>query len=763
MMSEKVAPRILVVEDEPATAELERRTLERAGIRTCLAKSIKQAKEFLSSTTFEAILLDYQLPDGEAWEIVDIARAKMPPIPVVLVTAMGSEKLVAEAIQRGVSDYVRKSGSCWDQLPDTVHRVSRLAAMEARLRHSDALLRSFCQHASDVIVTLDTAGAIVFMAPSFSKLTGIEPSTVVGHSFTSIVDPENQGLEVFQSYPSRMCGRAVFRCRTTGDGPVWVEANFQTIDGLEGQASGENILGILRDISEQRRASERLVESEARFRGAFETAAHGMALVSTSGHWLKVNAALCDIVGYTAEELLATNFQAITHADDLGADLHFVEELLSGRRSSFQMEKRYYRKDGETIWVLLSVSLVRDSRGCPIHFVSQIIDITQRRRSDEAMAAAVSRADRANRAKDMFLANMSHELRTPMNAIIGMADLMAVGVLPAAQREQLTHLKGAADCLLAIIDDVLDLSKIEAGKLVYAREVFDLTDVTDNVLAMMRPLAEAKAISLAARYAPGLPDWVTGDDVRLRQVLTNLLGNAVKFTEGGHIALDVRRRPDGQIVFEVSDTGIGIAEDKKHLLFENFTQVHRANVRRYGGTGLGLAICKRLVEGMGGTIDFESREGLGSTFRFYMPLPESAPKMCGSSHLAAPANLRVLVAEDMHLNKIVIEAMLGSEGHHVTIVQNGAEALQALETEDFDIVLMDVEMPVLDGLEATRAIRRLSGRNRDIPIIAVTANAFLEEALRCREAGMNGHLAKPLQRTKLIEQLSIAQAWRVAS
>ena len=392
--------------------------------------------------------------------------------------------------------------------------------------------------------------------------------------------------------------------------------------------------------------------------------------------------------------------------------------------------------------------------------VRTFTDITERRRNERALAAARDAAEAAGRARSEFLAVMSHEIRTPMNGIIGVAGLLQDMPLAETERHYVRIILDSGQHLLQLINDILDFSRLDAGRLDLEETAFDMREVVRDSVELMSAEATAKGLAMAVDVADDVPIRAVGDAHRLRQVLLNLLGNGIKFTAAGSVCLSVRLvRAEGSAVrlgFAIADTGIGIAPEALGKLFTEFTQVDSSISRRFGGSGLGLAICRRLVERMGGTISVESTPGAGSTFHFdvLLTLPRGdairhAPLANAAAEATAIASHRVLIAEDNPTNRLVATRMLERMGHRVEAVENGREAVEAVQRGGFDLVLMDVMMPEMDGIAATEAIRRLSGAACTIPIIGLTANAMAADQERCLAAGMTHFETKPISAARL--------------
>ncbi len=528
-----------------------------------------------------------------------------------------------------------------------------------------------------------------------------------------------------------------------------------------------------------------LAASEEKFRLISMGAKDAIAIIGTEGQIVFWNPAAEALFGYRDDEALGQDLhQLLAPADQHAAaatGFHHFQQTGHGTIIGQTFEAQARRRNGEIFPVELSVSAINVDNGW--HAIGIIRDITERKSAEEARAKyrqhleeevqartadliqARDAAEAANQAKSAFLANMSHEMRTPLNAITGMAYLMRRSGLPAKQEEQLDKLEMAGHHLLNIINAVLELTKIEAGKLTLANDPLDIPGLVDAITYMLQPALKAKQLAWRTEV-PDLPTNLLGDATRLQEALLNYANNAVKFTESGHVTLRITLEAEDEhaahLRFSVADSGIGIAPEALARLFNVFEQADNTTTRKYGGTGLGLAITRRLARLMGGDAGAESTPGQGRTFWFTArlakgePFADVAPPASAEEAMARLARdhtgTRVLLAEDDAINQEIGVMLLADAGLDVTAVNDGAEALRRVDSEEFALVLMDVQMPVMDGLEATRRLRR-TAKGEHLPIIAMTANAFAEDRARCLATGMSDFLPKPIDPLALYTML----------
>ncbi len=457
------------------------------------------------------------------------------------------------------------------------------------------------------------------------------------------------------------------------------------------------------------------------------------------------------VLGYSPAEIVGMDPAEVVVEEDVVRIRALLQdriargELISPKGYEYQCR----HKDGHLVWLEANPRLVLNGAGKLTEIVDVVRDITPRKEAEAALIQARQDAEAASRAKSEFLANMSHELRTPLTSILGFSRLVGQdGGLSEADRKHLDLIRSAGETLLAVVNDILDFSKLEAGALSLADDAFSVAELGRGVTDLLSGQADDKGLRLTCDAPDDI--WLTGDAARLRQVLLNLVSNAVKFTDRGEVGVVLRVDPEDTqswLTVEVRDTGVGLDPAQINQMFDRFTQADGSVSRRYGGTGLGLAISRRLVEMMGGEIGAESDGCSGSTFRFRVPLkPAESPadSPCIQASAAPDRRLRVLLAEDNAANRALVAALTAPLDIELHVVENGAEAVSAIQADDYDLVLMDMQMPVMDGPSAARAIRALPGRAAVTPIIALTANVLPEQIEQCRAAGMQGHVAKPI-------------------
>ncbi len=520
------------------------------------------------------------------------------------------------------------------------------------------------------------------------------------------------------------------------------------------------------DIHDQKMLSEQLAnalrdieEREKNFRAIFDQAASGIARVEINGRWDMVNDRLCEIFEYPQDELTTKTFQEMTHPDDLDLELLRIEQMKAGEYESFSMEKRYRRKTGSYVWVNLTKSLVRDEKGNPNNFIVVIEDITTRKQLEEDLQNAKESADSANQLKTTFLANMSHEIRTPIGVIQGFADLLADQDLDREQQKWVSTIRRNTRQLTSLIGEILDLSKVEADKLEIEKVSVRLSILAEDLRTSMGFKAEEKGLAFSVDIDPNLPKFIVSDPTRLRQILVNLVGNAIKFTETGYVKVSFCSDDSNQknLLVRVTDTGIGLSENQKRKIFDPFVQADNSMTRRFGGTGLGLSISRKLATALEGSLQLTKSElGSGSTFELkicclggHTPAQKGVGKQTDAESVDFSGR-RVLLVEDSPDNRVLIKLMLMGTQAEVVCESNGKLGVDRATQEDFDIILMDIQMPEMDGYQAIEILR---SQGYTKPIVALTAHALKEERERAMKLGFNEYVTKPILKGSLLKAI----------
>jgi len=530
----------------------------------------------------------------------------------------------------------------------------------------------------------------------------------------------------------------------------------------------------------QQQMEQQLRCRKARLRAIFDNASVGISLSNVEGRFIDFNEHWRRLLGYQSMELGQLSVIDITHPDDVVMTQRYHERLLNGKLPNLKVEKRFIRKDHSHFWAEIWVAPLSDENSRIVGLINIIIDITERRQIELQLKSAMQQAEKAqqiaqhaNQAKSEFLANMSHEIRTPMNGILGMTELLLSTPLTRQQHRYAEKIHHGGQTLLMLINDVLDFSRIEAGQLKLERTDFHLPSLINEVCALFDAVMSSKQLQLKLELDACLPEWVSGDPLRIQQIFTNLLGNAVKFTEQGEICfqlvLSAQYEDTLYLVGKVQDTGIGISPSTQAQLFQPFFQADSSSTRAYGGTGLGLVITHRLLSLMGGDIGVSSHVESGSTFWFKLPVhtaktthynPDKGLKAFKSTRLPPPLlkkvnHAEILLVEDNPVNQEVACKQLQQMGCQVMVAENGEEAVEAVQAHEFDLVFMDCQMPCMDGYTATRLIRQREQHDDQAHtiIVALTANALSGDREECLAAGMDDYLSKPVTTKQLQHML----------
>ncbi len=655
-----------------------------------------------------------------------------------------------------------------DIIADDWDRAQTAKAREQSLRERDAIqgtLGSIISSMPVAVVLTDREMRVLGASPRWIRSLELENKEVYGRT---LYDLAPKMFEPWRpAYQRVLNGETIKVDRVAGpqdeEARRWYDVEVAPWNNADGQVGG--LIMASYDITEMVEALEATERSEQRLTLALEIAdIHVYEIDYVRRELIKVGAEDTFFTEpKTYEELYRDIYSTADPRDRPGVIEAWRRHVEEG--APYHPEYRVLRSDDREIWTSGTCRLITDEQGRPTRLIGALQNVTERKAAERALLQAKEDAETANRAKSTFLATMSHEIRTPLNGVLGMAQAMTVdNGLSEIQRDRLDVIRQSGETLLAILNDVLDLSKIEAGKLELEETQFDVAGLARGAHAAFTAIANKKGLSFDLLIEPGAQGVYRGDSTRVRQILYNLVSNALKFTEQGEVRVSVARN-DAGLRLSVSDTGIGIPPARLTSLFQKFEQADASTTRRYGGTGLGLAICRELASLMGGTITAVSELDRGSTFVVTLPLPwigasivlPTPPAIDASSpaEIAEGPPLRVLAAEDNTVNQLVLKTLLHQIGIDPVVVENGVQAVEAWAREPWDVILMDVQMPEMDGPTATGIIRTreaAEGRART-PIIALTANAMAHQVAEYLDAGMDGFVPKPIEVGRLFEAL----------
>lgn len=624
------------------------------------------------------------------------------------------------------------------------------------LEEAHAYLAAIIDSSDDAIVSKDLNGNITSWNKSAERIFGYRAEEVVGKHISIIIPSDKLHEEDFILGEVRQ-GRRVDHFETVrrnkSGAPVHISVTVSPIVDKAGKIIGAT--KVARDITQIRQA-----ERASAYLGAIiESSDDAIISKDLNGFITSWNKSAERIFGYSEAEVVGRHITILIPAERLAEEDKILTTLKNGKRvDHFETLRRH--KDGHLVPVSLTVSPIRNAAGDIVGASKVSRDISERVASENALRES-------SRKKDEFLANMSHELRTPMNAVIGLSSLLkAMDGLPEKARKYVETLATSADNLMALINDLLDFAKIEADSFEIEKVEFNLARQIEGVISMANVKAQEKGLNLYLSYSHDLTRNFVGDPLRLSQVLNNLVSNAIKFTDRGSVEIDVKGQLDAEnnqtwVTFRISDTGIGIPASKIDSIFQKFTQADASITRRFGGTGLGLAICRACVDKMGGTIEVESEVGIGSVFTVRLPF-ENSQSAAGVENFSStrppvsPRSRDVLLVEDYEPNVLVATEMLEGLGYNFDVARNGFDAVRKFSANIYKIILMDVQMHEMDGLEATRRIRRVEGERQltRTPIVAMTAHVRDQDKDQCLEAGMDDFIPKPFRPAELEDTIS---------
>ena len=790
---------ILLIEDNPSDKELMRIYLKDvyAGKSTLVtADSLSSGLQLIASTSIDIIILDLSLPDSWGLETFNKLHTEVPGIPIIVLTGLEDETIGIDAVRMGAQDFLIKGkvkGKGFQRsISYSIERHKLLQTISAKAKELEEKTE-FIQKEKQKLT----------LAHKIAKIGSWEWDLIAGRVIWSdelfdLHDMEHADepfsfdelLERIHPDDKKSIWDVITKSKETAkpvsfyyriirnDGSI---RTFYSLGEVLVNDAGKpvKVVGTRQDVT------ERMEEEEMQKLATAATKSFNSVIIANKNGSIEwVNDGFSKLTGYTLDEVKNTNGEVLRRGESTGIsqDTEHYNKVVK-RKIPVTYESKNYAKDGKTYWTITTLTPVLDNNGKVGRIIAIDTDITQRKQMEEDLRRANNIADdlldKTNKViedlkfakkeleetmqvKEQFLANMSHEIRTPMNAIIGFTQQLQKNNPTPEQKQYIDIIKTSGDNLLVIVNDILDFSKLRSGKINFEQIEFSLNEAVTSLTELLQPKAHEKNLTLLTDIDKEIGDSIIGDPTRLNQILTNLVSNAIKFTKEGEIKIRVdivnKDAQNIELKFSVIDSGIGIPEEKLPTIFEAFTQASSETTRKFGGTGLGLAIVKQLVEHQGGEITVNSRVGKGSVFSFTLPFKKGSGLVKKKkidltnelSKVMPPEGLKVLLVEDNELNAVLAEKVLNDWNWKVEVAENGYSALEKVKQNGFDIVLMDIQLPGMDGYETTRRIRKeFQEQKKNIAIIAMTAHALVGEEEKCLEAGMDGYISKPFEPEKL--------------
>jgi PAS domain S-box-containing protein len=777
-MSEKI--NILLIEDNPGDVRLLEIYLRESyndDFTLLNADYLSKGIQLLEKNKFDIIILDLALPDSSGLETFEKVYAHAPEIPIIVLTGLADESIGVNAVKLGAQDFLMKgklkSKSLKRSINYSIERYKLLNQLAEKTRileektadlNAEKIKLSQAQKISQIgSWDFDILTNELNWSDELYNIYGLDPQVAItddkAFEMIHVADKEYVKNRVEEAIKTHNPFHYNYRI-------IRADHVIRTLDArgevmADNQGNAIKMAGTLQDITDRLQ-----VEELEKLAVAATQSNNSVIILNKDGFIEWVNEGFTKFTGYTLEDVLNKKIETglLPKSEDY--------KLVVNKKQSISYESKNQTKDGREYWVITTLTPVLDNAGEVERILAIRSDITLRKKTEEKLVQtnieltkAKEQLEESMHVKERFLANMSHEIRTPMNAIIGFVDLLLKTQLTSEQKQYIDAVKTSGENLIVIINDILDFSKIQSGKISFEKINFRLSRTMATIKELMLPKVVEKNIKLSLNVDKNIPDGLVGDPTRLNQVLLNLLSNAIKFTQKGEIKISVvllsEKNDEVELKFSVQDTGIGISKKNFTSIFEEFTQAANDTTRKYGGSGLGLSIVKQLVEMQGGKVTVESEVGVGSVFSFNlrflknigMDLEKKNPSSEEDNTILVKG-LNVLLVEDNVLNQVLAKKVLNNWNWNVELAENGIIALEKLKKQNFDIVLMDIQLPEMDGYEATRQIRNtLPPPKNNIPIMAMTAHAMSGEEEKCREVGMNGYISKPFDQKVLYSRI----------